>query len=73
MRIMSFIAAVAPLMSDFFDHGRAEIAKANPIGVGRLTGERDFGGRRQRPKVGRNDQCPCGSGQKTKRCHRELC
>jgi preprotein translocase subunit SecA len=24
--------------------------------------------RREAPKVGRNDPCPCGSGQKHKRC-----
>jgi preprotein translocase subunit SecA len=27
--------------------------------------------RRERPKVGRNDPCPCGSGKKYKRCHGE--
>lgn len=25
--------------------------------------------RREAPKVGRNDPCPCGSGQKFKKCH----
>ena len=25
--------------------------------------------RRETPKVGRNDPCPCGSGQKFKKCH----
>ena len=25
--------------------------------------------RRDRPKVGRNDRCPCGSGRKFKQCH----
>src|SRR5581483_9238629 len=25
--------------------------------------------RRDGPKVGRNDPCPCGSGQKFKKCH----
>jgi len=25
--------------------------------------------RRQTPKVGRNDPCPCGSGKKYKKCH----
>jgi preprotein translocase subunit SecA len=25
--------------------------------------------RRERPKVGRNDPCPCGSGRKYKKCH----
>jgi preprotein translocase subunit SecA len=34
----------------------AEGAKAEPV-------------RRDRPKVGRNDPCPCGSGKKYKKCH----
>jgi uncharacterized protein len=25
--------------------------------------------RRDAPKVGRNDPCPCGSGRKFKQCH----
>jgi uncharacterized protein YchJ len=25
--------------------------------------------RREEPKLGRNDQCPCGSGKKFKKCH----
>jgi SEC-C motif domain protein len=25
--------------------------------------------RREAPKIGRNDACPCGSGQKYKKCH----
>jgi len=25
--------------------------------------------RREVPKVGRNDPCPCGSGKKFKQCH----
>ncbi len=25
--------------------------------------------RREKPKVGRNDPCPCGSGKKYKKCH----
>jgi preprotein translocase subunit SecA len=25
--------------------------------------------KREGPKVGRNDPCPCGSGKKYKRCH----
>jgi len=28
--------------------------------------------RRDRPRVGRNDPCPCGSGKKYKRCHGAL-
>jgi preprotein translocase subunit SecA len=36
--------------------GDAETARAEPV-------------RRERPKVGRNDPCPCGSGKKYKKCH----
>jgi hypothetical protein len=36
--------------------GDGEGAKAEPV-------------RRDRPKVGRNDPCPCGSGKKYKKCH----
>jgi preprotein translocase subunit SecA len=25
--------------------------------------------RRDEPKIGRNDPCPCGSGKKYKKCH----
>jgi len=25
--------------------------------------------KRDEPKVGRNDPCPCGSGKKYKKCH----
>jgi preprotein translocase subunit SecA len=36
--------------------GDGDAAKAEPV-------------RRDRPKVGRNDPCPCGSGKKYKKCH----
>lgn len=36
---------------------------------GRRPGERRGPVVRESPKVGRNDPCPCGSGQKYKRCH----
>ncbi|HWN70037.1 MAG TPA: SEC-C metal-binding domain-containing protein [Haliangium sp.] len=36
---------------------------------GRRPGERRGPLVRDAPKVGRNDPCPCGSGQKYKRCH----
>ncbi len=29
--------------------------------------------RRKTPKLGRNDQCDCGSGKKAKYCHRDRC
>jgi preprotein translocase subunit SecA len=36
--------------------GDGDAAKAEPV-------------RRDKPKVGRNDPCPCGSGKKYKKCH----
>ena len=36
---------------------------------GRLVGVEVAKPDKDRPKVGRNDPCPCGSGRKFKRCH----
>jgi hypothetical protein len=36
---------------------------------GRLLPEKVETYRREEPKVGRNDPCPCGSGKKYKKCH----
>jgi hypothetical protein len=36
---------------------------------GRLLPEKAETFRREEPKVGRNDPCPCGSGKKYKKCH----
>jgi preprotein translocase subunit SecA len=35
---------------------------------GRLLPEKVSTFRREQPKVGRNDPCPCGSGKKHKKC-----
>jgi preprotein translocase subunit SecA len=40
-------------------------AKARTAGEGQTTAPI----KRDRPKVGRNDPCPCGSGKKYKKCH----
>lgn len=61
---MAVLAAQAIL--DMRGDAKAEITKLKPApkvaaGVGTL--------RRRRPKVGRNEPCPCGSGTKYKRCH----
>jgi uncharacterized protein YecA (UPF0149 family) len=32
-------------------------------------GEKPETVRREGPRVGRNDPCPCGSGRKYKKCH----
>ncbi|NBY14584.1 MAG: preprotein translocase subunit SecA [Betaproteobacteria bacterium] len=47
---------------------------AQDVGVGGATSETGPSGpvRREGPKVGRNDPCPCGSGQKFKGCHGRL-
>jgi preprotein translocase subunit SecA len=47
--------------------GRAAQAQAARGGDG--DGARAEPVRRERPKVGRNDPCPCGSGKKYKKCH----
>jgi preprotein translocase subunit SecA len=44
---------------------RAGDGKARTIGDGAKTEPI----KRERPKVGRNDPCPCGSGKKYKKCH----
>jgi len=46
-------------------HEQQEQAANNP--VGRPAAPATV--RRQQPKVGRNDPCPCGSGKKYKKCH----
>jgi preprotein translocase subunit SecA len=47
-----------------FEAGSTE--KVDQLGTG---GERPEPIRREAPKVGRNDPCPCGSGKKYKKCH----
>jgi preprotein translocase subunit SecA len=46
--------------------GSAEAQKADGNGGGQAEPQPL---RRQAPKVGRNDPCPCGSGKKYKKCH----
>jgi preprotein translocase subunit SecA len=45
--------------------GRGKGGKARTAGEGATTAPV----KRDRPKVGRNDPCPCGSGKKYKKCH----
>ncbi|HZS42546.1 MAG TPA: preprotein translocase subunit SecA [Polyangia bacterium] len=44
---------------------------ASPSGDGQAAGEpeKQKTVRREQPKVGRNEPCPCGSGKKYKKCH----
>ena len=43
--------------------------RARGGGGGGAAAEKQEPVRRERPKVGRNDPCPCGSGKKYKKCH----
>jgi preprotein translocase subunit SecA len=60
--------------------GRAQVAEQSPFAPSRRQQQQQparVGGddatpktvRRDEPKVGRNDPCPCGSGKKYKKCH----
>ena len=46
----------------------AEAAKAAAAGAGRRRAKPETF-KRDVPKVGRNEKCPCGSGKKYKQCH----
>ncbi len=41
----------------------------NPMAEASQAGSQARTFKRQQPKVGRNDPCPCGSGKKFKKCH----
>jgi preprotein translocase subunit SecA len=47
-------------------HAQQEKAANTPVGA---PDARPTTVRRNQPKVGRNDPCPCGSGKKYKKCH----
>lgn len=56
--------------SVFLDLGRPKLAKAGREGGKSLRPQSGKAGAgAQQNKVGRNDLCPCGSGQKYKKCH----
>jgi preprotein translocase subunit SecA len=68
---MTMSAQQAPAPSPF-----GAIAKGSPSAVAEPPRPARTGGddavkqvRRDEPKVGRNDPCPCGSGKKYKKCH----
>jgi preprotein translocase subunit SecA len=64
------MSAHAPAPSPFGAIGGAASAVAEPPRPARTGGDdvvRQV--RRDEPKVGRNDPCPCGSGKKYKKCH----
>jgi preprotein translocase subunit SecA len=43
--------------------------EANPMAEASQAGKKSRTVKRDVPKVGRNDPCPCGSGKKYKKCH----
>ncbi|MCH8027917.1 MAG: preprotein translocase subunit SecA [candidate division Zixibacteria bacterium] len=43
--------------------------QANPMAEASQAGREARTFRREQPKIGRNDPCPCGSGKKFKKCH----
>ena len=61
--------AAAPTGRGRTGRGTAMAAAAKPSVMANAVGNRDGGGASSGGKVGRNDQCPCGSGKKYKRCH----
>ena len=67
--VIEFLAHYSVNDTDFDHHERAEFAKIE--GEWRFMDGKIFGPdpvRRELPKVGRNDPCPCGSGKKYKKC-----
>jgi preprotein translocase subunit SecA len=57
----------------FKTNGKSELICENRANTGRCEGAKpvtkeELGG----VKVGRNEQCPCGSGKKFKKCHGEF-
>lgn len=67
--LVEFVAHYSIKGKDFDHH---EIADFEKIGTewrfidGRIIGPEPV--RREEPKIGRNDPCPCGSGKKYKKC-----
>lgn len=57
--------APQPEMAGAMNGSPRDMSQAVPTGGG---GQREPI-KRQQPKVGRNDPCPCGSGKKYKKCH----
>lgn len=80
-RELQFTHADAPAItqggatSGSMGSGAHEMVLEEEAAAGAMGGSAASGGTpytRQMPKVGRNDPCPCGSGQKFKQCHGKL-
>lgn len=66
---LEFIAHYSVNNAKFEHHERAEFIRKNGEWLfmdGKLFGPDPQ--RREQPKIGRNDPCPCGSGKKYKKC-----
>jgi uncharacterized protein len=62
------VADVAPMMRDAFPDALAQYAHLG-LGIQQILREAEAEeARPPRPRVGRNEPCPCGSGKKYKRC-----
>ncbi len=67
--VVEFIAHYSVNGTDFEHHERSLFRKVNGVWKfidGELVKQQPI--RRETPKVGRNDPCPCGSGKKYKKC-----
>ena len=66
-----FFSAGLSSMTNPSAFAKAALASINSVDGGQSTLENpdvDRTVRREEPKVGRNDPCPCGSGKKYKNC-----
>ncbi|MDD4102469.1 MAG: YchJ family protein [Kiritimatiellae bacterium] len=69
LAVLEFIAHYSVNGTAFDHHESASFAKKNGEWIfmdGKIYGPDPV--RREHPKVGRNDPCPCGSGKKHKKC-----
>lgn len=57
----------APVLQ--YHHAEAETLMSSPAAGDDVDDRQEHPYVRSQPKVGRNDQCPCGSGRKYKQCH----
>jgi SEC-C motif-containing protein len=67
--MVEFVAHYKIKENTFNHHERAQFARQNGVWTfmdGKIIGPGPK--RRDEPKIGRNDPCPCGSGQKFKKC-----
>ena len=66
-------SGVVDFAATYVEHGKTLVLRersrfAREDGAWRYVGREKAAPKRAEPKVGRNDPCPCGSGQKYKKC-----